>query len=73
MREAILEFWPEEAGAKPATTAFESAGVLQARLHAAMDSLEKTTGRDGAAQRRSAIAELKTIHGARDGGLLRLS
>ena len=27
MREAIREFWPEEAGAKPALTAFESAPV----------------------------------------------
>ena len=39
MREAICEFWPHEAGAKPAHTAFESAPVLQARLHAAMSSL----------------------------------
>ena len=31
MREAICEFWPEEAGAKPATTAFESRRVLQAQ------------------------------------------
>jgi len=63
MREAIVEFWPEEAGAKPATTAFESAGVLQARLHAAIDSLEKAMGE---ADRLSAerAAELKTILGA---------
>ncbi len=60
MREAIVEFWPQEAGAKPATTAFEDAGVLQARLHAAMDSLEKAMGE---ADRLSAerVAELKTI------------
>ena len=63
MREAIVEFWPAEAGAKPATTAFESAGVLQARLHAAIDSLEKAMGE---ADRLSAerAAELKTILGA---------
>ncbi len=63
MREAIVEFWPEEAGAKPATTAFEDAGVLQARLHAAMDSLEKAMGE---ADRLSAerAAGLKTILGA---------
>jgi len=41
MKEAIREYWPEEAGAKPAPTAFESVPVLQARLHAAMSSLEK--------------------------------
>ena len=46
MREAIREYWPEEAGAKPAITAFESAQVLQARIHAAMSSLEKSAGRD---------------------------
>jgi lysyl-tRNA synthetase class 2 len=63
MREAIVEFWPAEAGAKPATTALESAGVLQARLHAAIDSLEKAMGE---ADRLSAerAAELKTILGA---------
>ena len=33
MRQAIQEFWPEEAGAKPAVTAFEQVPVLQARLH----------------------------------------
>jgi lysyl-tRNA synthetase class 2 len=63
MREAIVEFWPQEAGAKPATTAFENAGVLQARLHAAMDSLEKTMGEaDRLSEERA--AELKTILGA---------
>jgi lysyl-tRNA synthetase class 2 len=63
MREAIREFWPEEAGTKPAMTAFESAPVLQARLHAAMSSLEKAMGETTriAPER---IAELKTIHGA---------
>jgi len=63
MREAIREFWPEEAGAKPALTAFESAPVLQARLHAAIGSLEKAAG---ATTRLTPerIAELKTIHEA---------
>jgi len=63
MREAIREFWPVEAGAKPALAAFESATVLQARLHAAMDSLEKAGGQTAriAPER---IAELKTIAGA---------
>ena len=63
MREAIREFWPEEAGAKPALTAFESAQVLQARLHAAMSSLDKAVG-ETTRLTPERIAELKTIHGA---------
>ena len=63
MREAIQEFWPEEAGAKPAVTAFEQAEVLQARLHAAMSSLEKALG-DTAHKAPERIEELKTINGA---------
>jgi lysyl-tRNA synthetase class 2 len=63
MREAIHEFWPEEAGAKPAMTAFESAEVLQARLHAAMSSLEKSAG-ETTRLTPERIAELKTINGA---------
>jgi lysyl-tRNA synthetase class 2 len=63
MRDAIREFWPEEAGAKPANSAFDSASVLQARLHAAMDSLESAvceTTRLTPAR----IGELKTMQGA---------
>jgi lysyl-tRNA synthetase class 2 len=63
MREAIREFWPEEAGAKPALAAFESAPVMQARLHAAMSSLEMAAGRTSHLSPER-IAELKTIHGA---------
>jgi lysyl-tRNA synthetase class 2 len=63
MREAIREFWPEEAGAKPALAAFESAPVLQARLHAALSSLEKAAG-DTAHLSPERIIELNTIHGA---------
>ncbi len=63
MREAIREFWPEEAGAKPAMTAFESAEVLQVRLHAAMSSLEKAAG-ETTRLSPERIAELKTIYGA---------
>ncbi len=63
MREAIREFWPEEAGAKPALTAFESAQVLQARLHAAMSSLEKAAG-ETTRLSPERIAELNTIHGS---------
>ncbi len=40
MREAIVEFWPAEAGPKPASTAFESLAVFQARIDAAIDSLQ---------------------------------
>jgi lysyl-tRNA synthetase, class II len=63
MREAIREFWPLEAGPKPAEAALESGPVLQTRLHAAMDALEKTEGETTrlAPER---IAELKTILGA---------
>jgi len=63
MREAIREFWPAEAGAKPAMTAFESAPVLQARLHAAMSSLEKAAG-ETTRITPERLAELKTILGA---------
>ena len=63
MREAIRQYWPDEAGAKPAEAALDAAQVLQARLHAAMGSLEK------AASQTTTIApdrlsELKTIHDA---------
>ncbi len=63
MREAIREFWPVEAGAKPAHTAFESAQVYQARLHAAMNSLESDASETTpiAPER---ISTLKTILGA---------
>ena len=63
MREAIREYWPLEAGAKPAMTALESTSVLQARLHAAMSSLEKAMG-ETTRITPERIAELKTIHGA---------
>ncbi len=63
MRDAIREFWPEEAGAKPANSAFDSAPVLQARLHAAMSSLEKAFG-ETAHLDPDRIAALKTLHSA---------
>ena len=63
MREAIQEFWPQEAGARPAMTAFESNEVLQARLHAAMSSLEKSAG-ETTRLSPERLAELKTILGA---------
>jgi len=63
MREAIREYWPKEAGAKPAIAAFASAEVLQARLHAAMSSLEEAVG-ETTRLSPERIAELQTIHGA---------
>ncbi len=46
MVEAIKKYWPEEAGPKPAETAFTDTGVLQARLKAAVESLRSVTGED---------------------------
>jgi lysyl-tRNA synthetase class 2 len=63
MNEAIREFWPEEAGAKPAQAAFEAVPVLQARLHAAMSSMEKAAG-ETTRLTPERLAELKTIHSA---------
>jgi lysyl-tRNA synthetase class 2 len=63
MRESIREFWPHEAGAKPAMSAFDDASVLQSRLHAAIDSLEKAQA-ETAHTSPERLAELKTIHGA---------
>ena len=48
---------------KPAETAFESAQVLQARLHAAIGSLEKASG-ETTRITPERLSELKTIHGA---------
>ena len=62
MRDAIREFWPKEAGPKPALTAFQATEVLQARLHAAMSSLEKAIC-ETAHTPPERISELKTILG----------
>ena len=63
MREAIRQFWPTEAGAKPDETAFESVQVLQARLHAAMSTLEGAIGQTTQLSPER-ISELKTIKDA---------
>ena len=63
MREAIRQYWPEEAGAKPAEAAFASADVLQARLHAAMSSLESAAGPSRTVPE-DRFADLKTMLGA---------
>ncbi|HLY39577.1 MAG TPA: lysine--tRNA ligase [Terracidiphilus sp.] len=60
MLEAIQQYWPEEAGAKPAETAFESASVLQSRLHAGIDLLEAATGGTGSMSAER-LSELKTL------------
>jgi lysyl-tRNA synthetase class 2 len=62
MTEAIREYWPEEAGAKPALSAFESAEVLQARIHAAISSIEGMEGQNQSTAER--LSELKTIRTA---------
>ncbi len=63
MRAAIQQYWPAEAGAKPAETAFTSVEVLQARLHAALGSLEKAAGLTTTLTPER-LSELKTIHDA---------
>ncbi len=63
MKESIREFWPEEAGVKPAVVAFEDAGVLRARLHAAVTSLEQAAGETTQISP-DRLSELKTIREA---------
>ena len=73
MREAIREFWPEEAGAKPAMTAFESAPrCCRHALHAAVEFARRRLPGRRHGSLRSDLAELKTIHGAVTARLLRL-
>ncbi len=64
MREAIREYWPEEADAKPAASAFESPQVLQARMHAAITSLETMESRTTHQLSSERMAEVKTIRAA---------
>jgi lysyl-tRNA synthetase class 2 len=63
MRDAIQHYWPHEAGAKPASSAFESAEVLQLRLFAALNSLQQIAN-DGSSLTDERRAELKTIREA---------
>jgi lysyl-tRNA synthetase class 2 len=60
LNDAIIEFWPAEAGPKPALTAFESAPVLQARLQAAISSLQQSA-QDATQRSPEHTAELKTM------------
>ena len=64
MREAIREYWPEEAGIKPAASAFESPEVLQARLHAAVTSLETAESRTTHQLSPERLADVRTIRAA---------
>jgi lysyl-tRNA synthetase class 2 len=64
MREAIREYWPDEAGAKPDPTAFESADVLQTRLHAAVGSLENSQSQTTQQPSLERASELRTIKSA---------
>ncbi len=63
MREAIVAFWPEEAGGKPSGETFASVETLRTQLQTAMAGLEGAVSQTSqiAPER---IAELKTIHGA---------
>jgi lysyl-tRNA synthetase class 2 len=63
MRAAIRQYWPEESGPKPAETAFDSAQILQSRLHADMGTLEAVAGQANSLTPER-LAELKTMLGA---------
>ena len=63
MVEAIRHYWPEEAGAKPAVAAFDASQIMQARLHAAINSLEQAAG-ETTRITPERLAELKTIREA---------
>jgi lysyl-tRNA synthetase class 2 len=67
MKESIIHYWPEEAGAKPADTAFESEEVMRARLHAAVDTLGHWLDSRKPEDDFVRTAELKTMHGAING------
>ena len=63
MVEAIRHYWPEEAGAKPAVSAFHAPEVMRSRLHAAISSLEQAAG-ETTRITPERLAELKTIREA---------
>ncbi len=66
MREAIIEFWPEEAGEKPSGETLGSVETLRARLYTAMAALEAAASQTTQLTPER-IAELKKIHGAVSG------
>lgn len=63
MREAIIAFWPEEAGPTPSLGMFDSAGTLQSHLHAALAELEKASA-NTAHTLPERLSVLKTMHSA---------
>ena len=60
MTQAILEYWPEEAGPKPAENAFQNVDVLVARVKAAIDSMQQSLTTASEERR----PDLKTMIGA---------
>jgi lysyl-tRNA synthetase class 2 len=63
MVEAIRHYWPDEAGVKPALSAFETPQVMQARLHAAITTLEQAAG-ETTKITPDRLSELRTIREA---------
>jgi lysyl-tRNA synthetase class 2 len=63
MREAIIEFWPPEAGDKPGVIELDSVLPLKHRLDTARDSLRAVVGTRTILER---MAELHKIHAAID-------
>jgi lysyl-tRNA synthetase class 2 len=61
MREAIQQFWPHEAGNKPALTAFESSQVLQERLFSALGLLDESLAEnaDTSPERRATLRPIR--------------
>ena len=72
MREAIRQFWPDEAGAKPALTAFDSAQVMQARL-ARRHRFARTDGRRNYADQSRTACGIEDDSRSHDRCLLRLN
>ncbi len=63
MTEAIVKYWPAEAGPKPDEAVFTDVSALQAKLSNALDSMGKALG-EGSSLAPERAAELKTINGA---------
>jgi len=63
MVESIRQYWPPEAGAQPAPSAFDSPDVMRTRLHAAMSALEQAAG-ETTRITPERLADLKTIREA---------
>jgi lysyl-tRNA synthetase, class II len=57
MREAIVKFWPDEAGPRPDLKAFESTNVLIQLIDAAADSIKREHDRGAQAPRENAARQ----------------